>query len=103
GIGGEAAAGGAGGGSGSGGVSPAVSAAEADRTSVLDLGRSAEATSFETGTMRLDALLSAKAREGGAFLPSSRLEIKGFAAATMNFEGARAREPSPIVARGVVS
>src|SRR5262249_44834704 len=99
----KAVAGGSGGGSGSADVSAAVAAAEADRTSVLDLDRSAEATSLETGTMRLDALLSAKARVGGAFLSSSRLEMEGFAAATITFEGAGAGEPSRSVAMRMVS
>src|SRR5262245_15165513 len=88
------------------------SAAEADRTSDLVFAGLAEGVSpadlspADLAT-RVDALLSvnerADADAGGASLPSSRLEMKGFAAAIMTFEGAGAAEPSRSVAINMVS
>ena len=55
----------------------------------------------------VDALLSVNERADAdarrASLPSSRLEMKGFAAAIMTFEGAGAGEPSRSVAINIVS
>src|SRR5215468_2445997 len=102
------------GGASSGGVASGWgSAAEADRTSDLVFAGLAEGVSpadlspADLAT-RVDALLSVNERAdaddaGGASLPSSRLEMKGFAAAIMTFEGAGAGEPSRSVAINMVS
>src|SRR5262245_21147688 len=107
------------GGASSGGVTSGWgSAAEADRTSDLVFAGLAEGVSpadlspadlspADLAT-RVDALLSVNERAdaddaGGASLPSSRLEMKGFAAAIMTFEGAGAGEPSRSVAINMVS
>ena len=97
------------GGVSSGGADSAwASAAEADRTTDFVFARLAEAASFVDLATLVDALLSVNERAdaddaGGASLPSSRLEMKGFAAAIMTFEGAGAGEPSRSVAINMVS
>src|SRR5215467_1390886 len=103
-IGAKAAGGASAGGVGSGWGS----AAEADRTSDLVFAGLAEGVSAADLATRVDALLSVNERAdaddaGGASLPSSRLEMKGFAAAIMTFEGAGAGEPSRSVAINMVS
>src|SRR5262245_19344172 len=101
----EAKAGG--GGSSGGAASGWCSAAEGDRTSDLVFAVLAEGVSPADLGTRVDALLSvnerADADAGGASLPPSRLEMKGFAAAIMTFEGAGAGEPSRSVAINMVS
>src|SRR5215831_1171532 len=83
------------------------SAAEADRTSDLVFAGLTEGVSPADLATRVDALLSvnerADADAAGASLPPSRLEMKGFAAAIMTFEGAGAGEPSRSVAINMVS
>src|SRR5262245_19961147 len=97
------------GGASAGGVASGWgSAAEADRTSDLVFAGLAEGVSPADLATRVDALLSVNERAdaddaGGASLPSSRLEMKGFAAAIMTFEGAGAGEPSRSVAINIVS
>src|SRR5215470_20454522 len=98
----------AGGASSGGAASGWGSAAEADRTSDLVFAGLAEGVSPADLATRIDALLSVNERAdaddaGGASLPSSRLEMKGFAAAIMTFEGAGAGEPSRSVAINMVS
>src|SRR5215471_6799283 len=97
----------AGGASSGGAASGWGSAAEADRKSDLVFAGLAEGVSPADLATRDDALLSvnerADADAGGASLPSSRLEMKGFAAAIMTFEGAGAGEPSRSVAINMVS
>src|SRR5262245_63547693 len=82
-------------------------AAEADRTTDFVFARLAEAASFADLATLVDALLSVNERvdadASGASLPSSRLAMKGFAAAIMTFEGAGAGEPSRSVAINMVS
>src|SRR5262249_14373878 len=69
--------------------------------------RLAEAASFADLATLVDALLSVNERVDadatGASLPSSRLAMKGFAAAIMTFEGAGAGEPSRNVAINMLS
>src|SRR5262245_31904491 len=97
------------GGASAGGVASGWgSAAEADRTSDLVFAGLAEGVSPADLATRVDALLSVNERAdaddaGGASLPPSRLEMKGFAAAIMTFEGAGAGEPSRSVAINMVS
>src|SRR5256712_8396464 len=90
-----------------GGGSGWGSTAEADRTSDLVFARLAEDVSPADLATRVDALLSvnerADADASGASLPSSRLAMKGFAAAIMTFDGAGAGEPSRNVAINMVS
>src|SRR5215468_7265501 len=95
-------------GGGSGGAGSAwASAAEADCTTDFVFARLAEAASFVDLATLVDALLSVNERaDAGAScapLPSSRLAMKGFAAAIMTFEGAGAGEPSRSVAINIVS
>src|SRR4029453_6683036 len=96
------------GGASSGGVASGWgSTAEADRTSDFVFAGVAGGGSPVDLATRVDALLSvnerADADAGGASLPPSRLEMKGFAAAIMTFEGAGASEPSRIGAIKMVS
>src|SRR5215813_1135634 len=100
------------GGASSGVTSGWGSAAEAERTSDLVFARLAEGVSpadlspADLATL-VDALLSVNERADAdatrASLPSSRLAMKGFAAAIMTFEGAGAGEPSRSVAINIVS
>ena len=94
----NAAAGGSGGGSGSAGDS----AAEADRTSDFAFDPLAATLSPADPAGRVDALVSVNVRADRP-LSSSRLEMNGFAAAIMTFEGAGAAEPSRNVAISMVS
>src|ERR1700745_569162 len=97
----------AGGASCGGGGSDWGSTAEADRTSDLVFARLAEGISPADLATLVDALLSVNERADAdatrASLPSSRLAMKGFAAAIMTFEGAGAAEPSRSVAINIVS
>src|SRR5258708_5938222 len=93
----------AGAGSGAGVGSVGDSAAEADRTSDFVFEGLVEAASLVDATTRGDVLASVNERADGAFLPSSRLAMKGFAEATMTFEGAGAGEPSRSVAISISS
>src|SRR5262249_2584593 len=97
------------GGASAGGVASGWgSAAEADRKRDLGFAGLAGGVPPADLATRVGGLLSVNEREdaddaGGASLPSSRLEMKGFAAAIMTFEGAGAGEPSRSVAINIVS
>src|SRR5262249_10336225 len=96
-----------GGGSSGGAGSALASAAEAGRPTDFFFAPVAEAAPFVDLATLVDSLVTvndgAEAGASGAPLPSSRLAMKGFAAAIMTFEGAGAGEPSRSVAINIVS